>query len=37
MRLMLDYQHVDIDRLTAAGAQAGQEYDAIAARAQVTF
>lgn len=37
MRLMLDYQHVDIDRLTATGAQAGQEYDAIAARAQVTF
>jgi phosphate-selective porin OprO/OprP len=37
MRLMLNYQHVDIDRLTATGAQAGQEYDAIAARAQVTF
>lgn len=37
MRLMLDYQHVDIDRLTAAGARAGQEYDAVAARAQVTF
>jgi len=37
MRLMLDYQHVDIDRLTSAGARAGQEYDAVAARAQVTF
>jgi len=37
MRLMLDYQHVDIDRLNATGLQAGQEYDAIAARAQVTF
>jgi phosphate-selective porin OprO/OprP len=37
MRIMLDYQHVDIDRLTAAGAQAGQEYNAVAARAQVTF
>jgi hypothetical protein len=34
---MLDYQHVDIDRLNAAGAQAGQEYNAVAARAQVTF
>lgn len=37
MRLMLDYQHVDIDRLNAAGAQIGQKYDAVAARAQVTF
>lgn len=37
MRLMLNYQHVDIDRLTATGAQAGQKYDAVAARAQVTF
>lgn len=37
MRVMLDYQHVDIDRLNAAGAQAGQEYNAVAARAQVTF
>jgi phosphate-selective porin OprO/OprP len=37
MRLMLGYQHVDIERLNAAGAQIGQEYDAVAARAQVTF
>ncbi|MBL8772267.1 MAG: porin [Phenylobacterium sp.] len=37
IRLMLDYQRVDIERLTAAGAQAGQAYDAVAARAQVTF
>lgn len=37
MRLMLNYQHVEIDRLTATGAQAGQEFDAVAARAQVTF
>lgn len=37
MRLMLDYQHVDIDRLNSAGAQTGQKYDAVTARAQVTF
>ncbi|PZQ60994.1 MAG: porin [Phenylobacterium zucineum] len=37
MRLMLDYQHVDIDRLSAAGAQIGQEYDALAGRMQVSF
>lgn len=37
MRLMLDYQHVDIDRLGATGLQVGQEYNAIAARGQVNF
>lgn len=37
MRLMLDYQHVDIDRHNAAGLRSGQTYDAVAARAQVTF
>jgi phosphate-selective porin OprO and OprP len=37
LRFMLDWQHVDIDRLSAAGAQTGQEYDAVAARAQFTF
>jgi phosphate-selective porin OprO/OprP len=37
IRLMLDYQHVDIDRLNAAGAQVGQTYDALAGRVQWTF
>jgi len=37
IRMMLDYQHVDIDRLSATGVQIGQEYDAVAARAQMSF
>jgi phosphate-selective porin OprO/OprP len=37
MRLMFDYLHVDIDRLNGAGAQVGQKYNAIAARAQYAF
>jgi len=37
MRLMLDYQHVKIDRLGATGLQTGQSYDALAARGQVNF
>jgi phosphate-selective porin OprO/OprP len=37
IRLMLDYQHVDVNRLNAAGAQIGQTYNALAARAQFTF
>jgi phosphate-selective porin OprO/OprP len=37
MRLMLDYQHVDVNRLNATGAQIGQTYNALAARAQFTF
>lgn len=37
IRFMLNYQHVDIDRLSATGGQIGQEYDAVAARAQVSF
>jgi phosphate-selective porin OprO/OprP len=37
MRVMLDYQHVDIDRLGATGLQTGQEYNAVAARGQVNF
>lgn len=37
IRVMLDWQHVDIDRLNAGGAQVGQEYDAVAARGQLTF
>ena len=37
LRMMLDYQHVDIDRLNAAGVQIGQTYNAVAARAQLSF
>ncbi len=45
MRLMLDYEHVQIDRLspsasafsTPAGAQIGQTYNAVALRSQVGF
>ena len=34
---MLDYQHVDIDRLNAAGAQVGQKYNALGLRSQFAF
>lgn len=37
IRVMLDWQRVDIDRLNAVGVQIGQEYDAVAARGQLTF
>ncbi|HEV2532333.1 OprO/OprP family phosphate-selective porin, partial [Phenylobacterium sp.] len=37
IRMMLDYQHVDVSRLNAAGVQIGQTYNALAARAQFTF
>ena len=37
MRVMVDYQHVKIDRLGATGLQVGQTYDAVAARGQVSF
>jgi phosphate-selective porin OprO/OprP len=37
IRLMLDYQHVKIDRLGGTGLQVGQSYDALAARGQVNF
>jgi phosphate-selective porin OprO/OprP len=37
IRFMLDYLHVKIDRLNAAGAQQGQSYDALALRSQLTF
>jgi phosphate-selective porin OprO/OprP len=37
MRVMLDYQHVDVDRLGATGLQVGQKYNAVAARGQVNF
>jgi phosphate-selective porin OprO/OprP len=37
MRFMLDFQHVGIDRLNAAGVQVGQTYNAVAFRSQLTF
>lgn len=37
MRLMLNYQNVEIDRLNATGVQIGQAYDAVTARAQLNF
>lgn len=45
LRFMLDYLHVDVDRLspnaatfnTPTGAQIGQQYDAVALRAQFGF
>jgi len=37
IRIMLDLQHVDVDRLNAAGAQIGQTYNALAGRFQFTF
>jgi phosphate-selective porin OprO/OprP len=37
IRMMLDYQHVDISRLNAAGLAIGQQYNALAARFQFTF
>jgi phosphate-selective porin OprO/OprP len=37
IRFMLDYQHVKIDRLNAAGLQIGQTYNAIAMRSQLSF
>ncbi len=45
VRFMLDYQHVDIDRLspsattfsTPVGAQIGQTYDTLAIRSQLAF
>ena len=37
MRFMLDYSHVEIDRLNAAGANMGQKFNTIALRSQLTF
>jgi len=37
IRLMLDYSHVDVDRLTAAGLDQGQDFDTLALRTQFTF
>ncbi|WP_394763042.1 OprO/OprP family phosphate-selective porin [Phenylobacterium sp.] len=37
IRMMLDFQHVDVNRYNAAGLQIGQKYGTVAARAQFTF
>ncbi len=37
MRIMLDYQHIDINRLGATGLPVGQTYNSLAARGQVNF
>ena len=37
IRFMLDYQHVDVDRLNNAGVQVGQTYNALTLRSQLTF
>lgn len=37
VRFLLDLQDVNIDRLNGAGAQIGQDYQAIALRSQVSF
>ena len=37
VRFMLQGQHVDIQRLTAAGAPLGQDYNTIAVRSQLAF
>jgi phosphate-selective porin OprO/OprP len=37
IRMMLDYQHVEVDRLNAAGLQVGQKYNAIALRTQLSY
>jgi phosphate-selective porin OprO and OprP len=37
IRWMFDYLHVDIDRMNAAGAQAGQKFGVLATRIQFSF
>lgn len=37
MRFMLDYSHVEIDRLTGTGADQGQKFNTIALRSQLAF
>jgi phosphate-selective porin OprO/OprP len=37
VKFALQYQNVTVDRLTAAGAQAGQKYNAVAFRSQFAF
>jgi phosphate-selective porin OprO/OprP len=37
IRMMLDYQHVDVNRFNTAGVQVGQTYNAMALRTQLVF
>jgi phosphate-selective porin OprO/OprP len=37
IRIMLDYQHVDVNRFNAAGLQVGQKNNAVGVRGQFTF
>jgi phosphate-selective porin OprO/OprP len=37
IRFMLDYSHVEIERLNATGASLGQKFNTIALRSQLTF
>ena len=37
LRMMVNWQQSKIDRLNAAGAQIGQKFNTVAARAQFTF
>ena len=37
IRIMLDFQHVDVNRLGATGGQIGQTYNTVAGRAQLVF
>jgi phosphate-selective porin OprO/OprP len=37
IRMMFDYQHVDVNRFNAAGLQVGQTYNAVAVRSQLSF
>lgn len=37
IRFMLDYQHVNVDRLSATGVDIGQSYNAVALRSQLSF
>ena len=37
LRFILDYQHTDVDRLTAAGGNANAKIDAISFRSQFAF
>lgn len=36
-RFLVDYQHIDIDRLNGGGAQVGEQVDVVSLRSQVAF
>jgi phosphate-selective porin OprO/OprP len=37
VRWLFDYSHVSVDRLNASDLQAGQDFDVLAGRMQLTF